>query len=66
VYERFSKDLLFEKVIAKLPVIDSVNNNFVLMVVIVTGNPQVFRGNPYLYPVKPVPLPKGRGFDRSG
>jgi hypothetical protein len=34
--------------------------------VIVTGNPRVFRGNPYPYPVKPVPLTKGRGFDGSG
>jgi len=31
-------------------------------VVIVTGNPGVFQGYPYLYPRKPVPATKGRGF----
>ena len=33
---------------------------------IVTGNPRVIRGNPYPYPVKPVPALKGKGFDGSG
>ena len=33
---------------------------------IVTGNPGVFQGYPYLYPRKPVPVPKGRGFDGLG
>jgi hypothetical protein len=34
--------------------------------VIVTGNPRVFQDNPYPYPVKPVPMLKGRGFDGYG
>ena len=36
----------------------------VSMIVIVTGNPGVFRGYPYPYPSKPVPTPRVRVFSR--
>ena len=31
-----------------------------------TGNPGVFQGYPHLYPRKPIPMPRGMGFDRYG
>ena len=33
---------------------------------IVKGNPGVFQGDPYPYPCKPVPAPRGTGFGGLG
>jgi len=66
-YGSFSRHHRPVSCIAMYPsIIAKISSGIAMKVGIVMGNPGVFQGYLYLYPWKPIPATKGRGFGRSG